>query len=156
MIRLRNVFAITMAVAVIGNVVAAPSYYPEAEAVERLAPAFATRDPARLAMAFRAMGEFGAPAARIVEATINATGYRHLENGDIDAAIKVFDLNTDTFPLSSNAWDSLAEAVMLQGDREAALRYFRRALELDAANTNAANMIERLSGSELFGLTSGV
>jgi len=61
------------------------------------------------------MGDFALPAADIVEMTINAMGHDLVENGEIDVAIKVFDLNAQTFPLSANAWDSLAEAVITKG-----------------------------------------
>ncbi len=98
-----------------GNLLSAPINAPQAEVVGHLAAAFATHDPARITHAYRAMGDYGLPAADIVESTINAIGYDLLENGEIDAAIKVFDLNTQTFPLSANAWDSLAVAVMAKG-----------------------------------------
>jgi hypothetical protein len=99
----------------VGNVLSAPINAPQAEVVGQLAAAFATHDPARITHAYRAMGDYGLPAAEIVESTINAIGYDLLKKGEIDAAIKVFDLNTQTFPLSANAWDSLAVAVMAKG-----------------------------------------
>ena len=99
----------------VGNVLSAPINAPQAEVVGHLAAAFATDDPARITHAYRAMGDYGLPAAEIVESTINAIGYDLLKKGEIDAAIKVFDLNTQTFPLSANAWDSLAVAVMAKG-----------------------------------------
>lgn len=99
----------------VGNVLSAPINAPQAEVVGHLAAAFATHDPARITHAYRAMGDYGLPAAEIVESTINAIGYDLLKKGEIDAAIKVFDLNTQTFPLSANAWDSLAVAVMAKG-----------------------------------------
>jgi len=99
----------------VGNVLSAPINAPQAEVVGHLAAVFATHDPARITHAYRAMGDYGLPAADIVESTINAIGYELLKKGEIDAAIKVFDLNTQTFPLSANAWDSLAVAVMAKG-----------------------------------------
>ena len=148
MIRLRLGFALTILAACVGNVQSAPIYAPQVEVIDRLGPAFATHDPARITMAFRAMGDYGMPAADIVESSINAMGYRHLENNEIEAAISVFELNTDTFPESANTWDSLGEAVMTKGDHEMAVRYYRRSLELDADNINAARMIERMIGEQ--------
>lgn len=145
MTRLRLGFALTILAACAGNVQSAPIYVPEAEVMERLAAVFATRDPARLSMAYRAMGDYGMPAAEIVESSINAMGYRHLQNSEIEAAISVFQLNTDTFPESANAWDSLGEAVMCKGDHETAIRYYRRSLDLDPENSIAAQMIERMT-----------
>ncbi len=148
MIRLRLGFALTILAASAGNLQSAPIYASQAEVMDRLAAAYATRDPARLTMAFRAMGDYGRPAAHIVESSINAMGYRHLENSEIETAISVFQLNTDTFPQSANTWDSLAEAVMANGDRGMAIRYYRRSLELDPNNRNAARMIERMTGDQ--------
>jgi hypothetical protein len=122
MIRLRLAFALTTLAIFAGNVQSAPLHAPQAEVIGHLAAAFATHDPARITFAYRAMGDYGKPAADIVEATINAMGYELLANGEVEAAIKVFDLNTQTFPLSANTWDSLAEASMSKGDHEMANR----------------------------------
>jgi tetratricopeptide (TPR) repeat protein len=146
MTRLRLGLALTILAGYAGIAQSAPVYAPEAEVMDRLAPVYATRDPVRLARAYRAMGDYGLPAADIVESSINAMGYRHLEDGEIEKAISIFELNTETFPLSANAWDSLAEAIMSKGDHEAAIRYYRRSLELDPDNNNAAIMIERITG----------
>ncbi len=131
-----------------GYVQAAPIYVPEAEVLDRLAPVFATRDPARITIAFRAMGEYGRPAADIVESSINAMGYKHLQNGEVEEAISVFELNTDTFPTSANTWDSLAEAVLATGDKETAIRFYQRSLELDPENSNAIDKIEQILGEQ--------
>ncbi len=148
MIRIRLGFALTMLAASAGFLQAAPIHAPQAEVIDRLAAALATHDPARITMAYRAMGDYGMPAAHIVESSVNAMGYRHLEHSEIDAAIAVFELNIDTFPESANTWDSLAEATLAKGDREMALRYYRRSLDLDPENRNAAHMIQRMTGEQ--------
>ena len=155
MIRLRLGFALTILAGCAANVQSAPIYAPQAEVMDRLAAAYATHDPARLTMAFRAMGDYGLPAADIVESSINAMGYRHLENSEIETAISVFQLNTDTFPASANTWDSLGEAIMTKGDHETAIRYYRRSLELDPDNSNAARMIDRMIGEQQLSHASG-
>ncbi len=136
MTRLRLAFALTILAACAGNVYSAPLNAPQAEVIGHLAAALATHDPARITFAYRAMGDYGKPAADFVESTVNAMGYELLENGEIEAAIKVFGLNTETFPLSANTWDSLAEAVMTKGDHETASRYNRVALKLSDENGN--------------------
>ena len=136
MTRLRLAFALTILAACAGNAYSAPLNAPQAEVIGHLAAALATHDPARITYAFRAMGDYGMPAADFVESTVNAMGYELLENGEIEAAIKVFGLNTETFPLSDNAWDSLAEAAMTKGDHETARRYNRVALKLSHENGN--------------------
>jgi Tfp pilus assembly protein PilF len=136
MTRLRLAFALTILTAFAGNVYAAPLSAPQAEVIGHLAAVLATHDPARITYAYRAMGDYGTPAADFVESTVNAMGYELLQNGEIEAAIRVFGLNTDTFPLSANAWDSLAEATTAKGDHESASRYSRVALKLDSKNAN--------------------
>lgn len=148
MTRIRLGFALTILAGYAGIAQSAPIYAPEAEVMDRLAPVYATRNPLRLARAYRAMGDYGLPAADIVESSINAIGYEYLENGEIDEAFWVFELNTETFPLSANTWDSLAEAAMSKGNHEAATRYYRRSLELNPDNNNAARMIERITGEQ--------
>ncbi|MDH3747540.1 MAG: tetratricopeptide repeat protein [Gammaproteobacteria bacterium] len=155
MIRRRLGFALTILAFCATNALSAPIHAPQAEVIDRLAAAFATHDPARLAVAFHAMGAYGTPAADIVESSINANGYRHLENSEIEAAISVFRLNTRTFPESANAWDSLGEAIMANGDHEMAIRYYRRSLDLDPENSNAARMIERITGEQQLSHASG-
>lgn len=155
MIPIRLGFALTILVCGAGTAQSAPIYVPQAEVIDRLAAAFATRDPARLGEAFRAMGDYGKPAAAIVESSINAAGYRHLEKREIEAAIAVFRQNARTFPESANAWDSLGEAIMTGDNHELAIRYYRRSLELDPDNRNAARMIERMNGELKLSRSSG-
>jgi len=155
MIRLRLAFALTTLAVFAGNVQSAPLHAPQAEVIGHLAAAFATHDPARITFAYRAMGDYGRPAADIVEATINAMGYELLANGEVEAAIKVFDLNTQTFPLSANTWDSLAEASMSKGDHEMAIRYYRVSLNLSPDSSNAARMIARILGEQQVNFVSG-
>ncbi len=155
MIRLRLAFALTILAAFAGNVYSAPIHAPQAEVMGHLAAAFATHDPARITFAYRSMGEYGLPAAEIVEATVNSMGYELLENGEIEAASKVFDLNAQTFPQSANAWDSLAEVMMTKGDRESAIRYYRVALKLDPESGNAARMIERMMAEQKLAYATG-
>jgi len=152
--RLRLAFALTTLAVCAGNVYSAPVHAPQAEVMGHLAAAFATQDPARITSAFRAMGDYGRPAADIVESSVDAMGYELLANGEIEAAIKVFDLNTQTFPLSANAWDSLAEAIMTKGDHATALRYYRVSLKLNPHGSNAAQMIERMTGELQLGYAS--
>jgi imidazolonepropionase-like amidohydrolase len=92
----------------------------------------------------------GGPAAvdGTIEAAVNRAGYRLLQAGDVAGAIEVFRVNTDMFPESANAWDSLAEAHMERGDRERAIEYYQRSLELDPENDNARERLEALGASE--------
>ncbi len=148
MTRLRLAFAMTTLAVCAANAQSAPLNAPQAEVMGHLAAAFATHDPARITYAFRAMGDYGMPAADIVETSINAMGYRLLENGEVEAAIEVFDLNSQTFPLSANTWDSLADAIMTKGNYKTAILYYCVSLKLDPDSSNASRMIKRMAGEQ--------
>jgi tetratricopeptide (TPR) repeat protein len=152
---LRQIYVLAVLSTFTGNVYSAPVEAPQADVIAHLGAAFATHDPARITYAFRSMGDYGTPAAAVVESAVNSMGYELLDNGEIEAAIKVFDLNAETFPSSANAWDSLAEAIMVRGDHRSAIRYYRAALVLDPESNNAAQMIERLQKEKKLSFTSG-
>ena len=59
-------------------------------------------------------------------------------------AISLFKLNVEMFPDSGNVHDSLGEAYMAQGERDAAIASYRKSLALDPDNTNATEMVEKL------------
>lgn len=81
---------------------------------------------------------------RISEGLINTIGYKLLQMKKVDDAIEVFKQNTDDFPQSGNAWDSLAEGYMIKGDKESAIKYYDKSLQLDPGNSNAVEMLKKL------------
>jgi len=84
------------------------------------------------------------PEAGRVEGGVNMAGYRLLQGGRPDLALRVFDLNTRVFPDGFNTWDSLGEAHMTLGHDEDAIRCYERSLELNPGNGNAEEMIARI------------
>ncbi|MEN5191961.1 hypothetical protein [Luteimonas sp. TWI414] len=64
------------------------------------------------------------------ERTVNATGYPVRENFGADPALRVFALSADLFPMSANAWDSLAEAYAAKGDDAHANALYEKARRL--------------------------
>jgi cyclase len=81
---------------------------------------------------------------RFDEAGINLLGYGLLRQKRIKDAIAVFRLNVEEHPASANVYDSLAEAYAADGQKELAIRNYRKSLELDPSNTNAKEMLTRL------------
>jgi enterochelin esterase family protein len=79
------------------------------------------------------------------EPTVNAAGYVLLGVERAKDAIPIFALNTERFPKSGNAHDSLGEAYYVAGDRKNALASYKRSLALDPKNTNAKKMIAFLN-----------
>lgn len=78
------------------------------------------------------------------EQEINLLGYHLLRRHRAADAAAIFRLNAETNPGSSNAWDSLGEGQLAAGDTANAIVSYRRSLDLDAGNRNAASILERL------------
>jgi Tfp pilus assembly protein PilF len=58
-------------------------------------------------------------------------------------------LNVETFPDSSNVWDSLAEGYLKAGDVKKAQENYEKALSLDPANQGAKDALKKLKESPL-------
>ena len=84
------------------------------------------------------------PAEFLSEKTLNTLGYEQLRAKRTDEAVALFKLNVELYPKSFNTYDSLGEAYMVQGDNEAAIRNYRKSLELNPKHTNAAEMLKKL------------
>jgi CubicO group peptidase (beta-lactamase class C family) len=78
------------------------------------------------------------------EAEFNSLGYFLLARRRIAEAIRVFSWNVEHYPTSANAYDSLGEAYAAAGDTSAAVRSYRRSLELNPQNANAKAVLEKL------------
>lgn len=77
------------------------------------------------------------------ESLMNSLGYQLLGAKKLKEALRIFELNVAAFPKSANAWDSAAEAYMIAG-KDLAIAYYRKSLELDPENSNAAEMLKKL------------
>jgi len=78
------------------------------------------------------------------EFEFNEMGYRLLGKEKAADAIEIFKLNVEAFPDSPNAYDSLGEVYMNQGDRSAAIVNYKRALDLNPGNRGARDALEEL------------
>jgi dienelactone hydrolase len=78
------------------------------------------------------------------EPELNALGYELLRGGHAGEAIEIFKLNVEMFPKGFNTYDSLGEAYLAAGERELAIRNYRKSLELNPQNTNAAEALKRI------------
>jgi hypothetical protein len=76
-------------------------------------------------------------AAMATEADLNAQGYQHLNAGRLPEALAVLERVTQRWPESWNAWDSLAEACAVAGDRPRASELYRKARALAPADQHA-------------------
>jgi len=80
----------------------------------------------------------------IHEDEMNILGYQLLHLGKIKEALEVFRLNTEAFPESFNVWDSYAEAFMMSGDKENAIRYYKKSLEINPGSTSGIEALKKL------------
>lgn len=83
------------------------------------------------------------PGFELKEDDLNVWGYRLAEEGQTREGIEILKLNTLLYPASGNTFDSLAEAYEMSGDRAAAIRNYRRSLELDPGNGNARHHLQQ-------------
>ena len=90
--------------------------------------------------------DFGPP-----EHLVNRVGYRMLQSrNEIDRAkaLAFFILNTENFPNSFNAYDSLGEAYEALEDNKKAIENYIKSLELNPNNEHARMKIESLNKRE--------
>jgi uncharacterized membrane protein len=79
------------------------------------------------------------------EDELNAFGYQLLQAKKFDQAIRIFQLNVETYPQSSNVYDSLGEGYMDRGDKSPAIANYQKSLELNPKNGNAVQMLQKLN-----------
>ena len=80
------------------------------------------------------------------ESVLNRVGYALFSASRLTEAILAFQLNTEFYPLSANTWDSLGEAYMTAGNKDKAIAYYEKSLQLNPKNQNAADMLKKLRG----------
>jgi len=87
------------------------------------------------------------PSFKLNENELNGWGYNLLSQKKISEALSIFKLNVDLFPGSANAYDSLGEILELTDDKATALLSYKKSLELNPENKNAADRVKVLSGN---------
>ena len=79
-----------------------------------------------------------------LESDLNTLGYTMLAKNRVDDAIEIFKLNVEMYSEAANPYDSLGEAYAVKGDKELALKNYRKSVELDPKNKNAVDAIAKL------------
>lgn len=79
-----------------------------------------------------------------LEQHVNRLGYTFLRGTRTKDALKMFALNLELFPLSSNVYDSYGEALMVDGQIDSAIVHYQRSLSLNPENRNAERVIQKL------------
>ncbi len=83
------------------------------------------------------------------EVRVNALGYQLLNRGARAEAVRLFAFNIKRFPKSFNALDSLAEAYMISGDKENAVKYYRLAVQGNPGDSDYAKRVLANSKAKL-------
>jgi CubicO group peptidase (beta-lactamase class C family) len=78
------------------------------------------------------------------EDALNGLGYGLLQENRNAEAIAIFKLNVEEYPKSGDVYDRLGEAYAKDGQKQSAIENYRKSLELDPKNQNAANKLKEL------------
>lgn len=81
------------------------------------------------------------PSYNISENAINAFAYTLMQKEKYSEAEIIFKLNVDLYPSSYNVYDSYGECLLRLGKENEGIAAYKRSLELNPQNTNAADVI---------------
>lgn len=81
----------------------------------------------------------------ISEGAVNQAGYILMGKNKIGDAILMFGKNVELHPASWNAYDSLGEAYMKNGDKALAVKNYQKSVELNPSNENGMAALKKLS-----------
>jgi CubicO group peptidase (beta-lactamase class C family) len=94
----------------------------------------------------QALQDFAADiaAGTVSERALNDAGYYLLAKKQYADAITVLQRNVDTHPASANAYDSLGEAYMDDGQTDLAITNYEKVLAMNPNSSNAKAMLDKL------------
>ena len=119
-------------------------FVPGKGLTEQLTSALKEGGFAAASKAYRAFRDDPEHAYLETEADINRLGYDLLRDNKVDDAIEMFRLNVDAYPGSANTYDSLAEAYLRKGNKELAIKYYSKALEINPNFTSSLEALRQL------------
>lgn len=79
------------------------------------------------------------------ENELNELGYEFLRDNQLEAALKIFNLNVNEFPKSGNVYDSRGEAYFNKKEYALSKSDYQKSFELDPTNNNAKEMILKIN-----------
>jgi tetratricopeptide (TPR) repeat protein len=91
------------------------------------------------------------------EFAVNLLGYDRLQAGDKEDAIELFKLNTEAYPASANAQDSLSDGYLAAGRKELALAAEEKCMQLlpnDTSNAQFRAQLEKVAQDKIAKLKS--
>jgi tetratricopeptide (TPR) repeat protein len=115
-----------------------------AAVIDLMARALASGDTAAAERALATARSRTVNRFRSFERDVNALGYRLSGSGQSEPAIEAFRINTRAFPHSANTFDSLGEALLNAGYRDAAIAAYRQALVVEPGFRPSAEALQRI------------
>jgi CubicO group peptidase (beta-lactamase class C family) len=115
-----------------------------AEGVKAPADWLEAGDAVRAIEGYRALWKKTPKDPNIAEPRLNSIGYYLLEEKKPAEAIALFKLNVEFHPDSWNAYDSLAEAHMKNGEKALAIKNYEKSVALNPKNVAGAKKLEEL------------
>lgn len=125
--------------------VALATWLPNKSIADTLSATIASRGVDQAAKQYRELKTAAPAAYNFAEYELNALGYQLIRTKKFEEAIRIFQLNVEAYPQSSNVYDSLGEAYMDSGNKVQAIANFQKSLELNPGNRNAVQMLEKLN-----------
>lgn len=81
---------------------------------------------------------------RLDEDEFNELGYDFLHSGKLPEALEVFKTNMKLFPSSWNVYDSYGEALLKKGNKQEAIKMYKKSVEMNPGNENGKKVLEQL------------
>jgi tetratricopeptide (TPR) repeat protein len=78
------------------------------------------------------------------ENELNRLGYHLISIDRLDDAIEIFKLNIEEYPKAFNAYDSMGEAYMIKGEKELAIKNYKKSIELNSKNFGGIAKLKEL------------
>jgi len=136
-----------MALAITNILYRQPYESPKQSIADTLRP-IAVKDVAAAIRRYRELKAARSAEYDFREAELNTLGYQLLQLKKVAEAIEIFKLNVEAYPEAANAYDSLGEAYLVNGDKELAISNYKKSLELNPQNTNATRVLASLTGDK--------
>ncbi len=73
------------------------------------------------------------------EQEFNEKGYELMNGNHMEPAFFVLQLNSQLFPQSANVWDSLGEVCLKMKQKDKAVEYYQKAINLDPQGATGEN-----------------
>jgi hypothetical protein len=139
--------ALALALAAVTGIfsVALAVWLPNKSIADTLSATIASSGIDQAAKQYRELKAAAPAAYNFAEYELNALGYQLIHTKKFEEAIRIFQLNVEAYPQSSNVYDSLGEAYMDSGNTAQAIVNYQKALELNPGNRKAVQMLQKLN-----------